>query len=283
MPAVCRVVDSILVLYALWFSDCKTIGMQYMRLACSAIKTLLRPTIKQNSNIVSGAVHRYSASIPSSAYSRTQASPSGASSPCGHTQRGRTPSYRQSASQGWSRHVFHGAAEPREPGTSSSPDGWKTVQGRTKAERLDLSSTARPLPAVCALVPGEEANLPLTVSEATHHLRPDHHNKGKYFSKGEVGTDFADTHALKTLCAVHKLSWYKTKRAVQEKGAHELSVGGLNSPRRVAVPVLVKDGRPCLGKPDGLPPLGMLPPYHQAMHHQPSVTGNGPQPNGCWW
>lgn len=74
---------------------------------------------------------------------------------------------------------------------------------------------------------------------------------------------------------------YKTKRAVQEKGAHEMSVGGLNSPRRVAVPVLVKDGRPCLGKPDGLPPLSMLPPYHQAMHHQPS--GHGPQPNGCWW
>ncbi|CAK1543126.1 unnamed protein product [Leptosia nina] len=73
---------------------------------------------------------------------------------------------------------------------------------------------------------------------------------------------------------------YKTKRAVQEKGAHDLNVGGLNSPRRVAVPVLVKDGRPCLGKPDGLPPLGMsLPPY-QPMH-QP--TGHPPQPNGCWW
>ncbi|XP_072949210.1 uncharacterized protein [Epargyreus clarus] len=78
---------------------------------------------------------------------------------------------------------------------------------------------------------------------------------------------------------------YKTKRAVQEqKGAHDLNVGGLNSPRRVAVPVLVKDGRPCLGKPDGLPPLGMsLPPY-QPMHHQPPVTGpHGPQPGGCWW
>lgn len=76
---------------------------------------------------------------------------------------------------------------------------------------------------------------------------------------------------------------YKTKRAVQEKGAHDLNVGGLNSPRRVAVPVLVKDGRPCLGKPDGLPPLGMsLPPY-QPMHHQPSVAGHASQPGGCWW
>ncbi|XP_022114626.2 homeobox protein Nkx-2.2a [Pieris rapae] len=75
---------------------------------------------------------------------------------------------------------------------------------------------------------------------------------------------------------------YKTKRAVQEKGAHDLNVGGLNSPRRVAVPVLVKDGRPCLSKPDGLPPLGMsLPPY-QPMHHQPP-TGHPHQPSGCWW
>ncbi|XP_041981488.1 homeobox protein Nkx-2.2-like [Aricia agestis] len=74
---------------------------------------------------------------------------------------------------------------------------------------------------------------------------------------------------------------YKTKRAVQEKGVHDLNVGGLNSPRRVAVPVLVKDGRPCLGKPDGLPPLGLsLPPY-QPMHHQPPVPGH--QPSGCWW
>ncbi|XP_052750730.1 homeobox protein Nkx-2.2 isoform X1 [Galleria mellonella] len=76
---------------------------------------------------------------------------------------------------------------------------------------------------------------------------------------------------------------YKTKRAVQEKGAHDLNVGGLNSPRRVAVPVLVKDGRPCIGKPDGLPPLGMsLPPY-QPMHHQPPVSAHAPQSSGCWW
>lgn len=75
---------------------------------------------------------------------------------------------------------------------------------------------------------------------------------------------------------------YKTKRAVQEKGAHELSHGGLNSPRRVAVPVLVKDGRPCLGKPDGLPPLGMALPPYQPLHHQPPA-GHAPQPGGCWW
>ncbi|XP_068629898.1 homeobox protein Nkx-2.2-like isoform X1 [Battus philenor] len=75
---------------------------------------------------------------------------------------------------------------------------------------------------------------------------------------------------------------YKTKRAVQEKGAHDLNVGSLNSPRRVAVPVLVKDGRPCIGKPDGLPPLGMALPPYQPIHHQPPV-GHGSQPSGCWW
>lgn len=76
---------------------------------------------------------------------------------------------------------------------------------------------------------------------------------------------------------------YKTKRAVQEKGAHDLNIGGLNSPRRVAVPVLVKDGRPCISKPDGLPPMGMgLPPY-QPMHSQHPVSTHGPQPTGCWW
>lgn len=74
---------------------------------------------------------------------------------------------------------------------------------------------------------------------------------------------------------------YKTKRAVQEKGTHDLGVGGLTSPRRVAVPVLVKDGRPCMGKPDGLPPLGMSLGY-QPMHHQPPVSSHGPQPS-CWW
>lgn len=39
---------------------------------------------------------------------------------------------------------------------------------------------------------------------------------------------------------------YKTKRAQQEKGMQvESSQSGLTSPRRVAVPVLVRDGKPC--------------------------------------
>lgn len=75
---------------------------------------------------------------------------------------------------------------------------------------------------------------------------------------------------------------YKTKRAVQEKGAHELGVGSLTSPRRVAVPVLVKDGRPCMGKPElGLSMPMSLPPYQSGLHHQPSVTGSAPQ--RAWW
>lgn len=72
---------------------------------------------------------------------------------------------------------------------------------------------------------------------------------------------------------------YKTKRAVQEKGAHEMGVGGLTSPRRVAVPVLVKDGRPCMGKTEMS--LGMpmsLPQYQSVLHHQQSANA----PRG-WW
>jgi homeobox protein Nkx-2.2 len=46
---------------------------------------------------------------------------------------------------------------------------------------------------------------------------------------------------------------YKTKRAAHEKGMdhhqhhQSFTVANLSSPRRVAVPVLVRDGKPCLG------------------------------------
>ncbi|GBP23485.1 Homeobox protein Nkx-2.2a [Eumeta japonica] len=77
---------------------------------------------------------------------------------------------------------------------------------------------------------------------------------------------------------------YKTKRAVQEKGAHELGAGGLASPRRVAVPVLVKDGRPCVAKPE-LPPMGMpvLPPYQPLPHAPTHAAAPHPHPPRCWW
>jgi hypothetical protein len=45
---------------------------------------------------------------------------------------------------------------------------------------------------------------------------------------------------------------YKTKRAAHEKGSmehHHQQMTGIPSPRRVAVPVLVRDGKPCLSNP----------------------------------
>lgn len=65
---------------------------------------------------------------------------------------------------------------------------------------------------------------------------------------------------------------YKTKRAHQEKGMQEQ--GSLSSPRRVAVPVLVRDGRPCAGArgPGDMAPL-LLPPCQPGMPPQPR----------CWW
>ncbi|XP_050300036.1 homeobox protein zampogna-like isoform X2 [Anthonomus grandis grandis] len=69
---------------------------------------------------------------------------------------------------------------------------------------------------------------------------------------------------------------YKTKRALSEKGMHDQqNSNALPSPRRVAVPVLVRDGKPCLGggpKPQDnlqIPPghLGPLMGAHVPHHH----------------
>ncbi|KAK5643490.1 hypothetical protein RI129_007335 [Pyrocoelia pectoralis] len=50
---------------------------------------------------------------------------------------------------------------------------------------------------------------------------------------------------------------YKTKRAAHEKGLHDQQVNGtMASPRRVAVPVLVRDGKPCLSGANGPVPPG---------------------------
>lgn len=61
---------------------------------------------------------------------------------------------------------------------------------------------------------------------------------------------------------------YKTKRAQHERGVHEAqqSAAALQSPRRVAVPVLVRDGKPCLGG-GGKPETGGYPPG-PVPHHQ---------------
>lgn len=80
---------------------------------------------------------------------------------------------------------------------------------------------------------------------------------------------------------------YKTKRAAHEKGSIDHaghSSNGLQSPRRVAVPVLVRDGKPCLGgtkHPSDL--LSSLPPgqfnIHSANFQHALMMGN----HARWW
>ncbi|CAH1965520.1 unnamed protein product [Acanthoscelides obtectus] len=72
---------------------------------------------------------------------------------------------------------------------------------------------------------------------------------------------------------------YKTKRAQHEKGIQDQQNNPMPSPRRVAVPVLVRDGKPCLGgsagpKPENAavpgPPMMMGPhPSHPFLYGQP--------------
>jgi len=70
---------------------------------------------------------------------------------------------------------------------------------------------------------------------------------------------------------------YKLKRARQEKGLADINP--LPSPRRVAVPVLVKDGIPCQRTPVNSSSL-MKPQDHLQMHHQPPMNGMGMAMNG---
>lgn len=87
---------------------------------------------------------------------------------------------------------------------------------------------------------------------------------------------------------------YKTKRAQHEKGMHDQQSAGpghMPSPRRVAVPVLVRDGKPCLsgGAGPGGPTkdhlqLHQLPPHSN--HHlvMPSHYGHPLMPGQPrWW
>lgn len=90
---------------------------------------------------------------------------------------------------------------------------------------------------------------------------------------------------------------YKTKRAHSEKGSYEhqshQQQGPMPSPRRVAVPVLVRDGKPCIngGKQDGVsssapgapPPHMVLPP---GVYPHPSLIPphhHNQQAGRCWW
>ncbi|KAF0763025.1 homeobox protein vnd-like isoform X2 [Aphis craccivora] len=74
---------------------------------------------------------------------------------------------------------------------------------------------------------------------------------------------------------------YKTKRAQQEKGMHvdhhaAAAANALSSPRRVAVPVLVRDGKPCTNQQPGVGGKAeqmVLPSYsHPLMHGQTPRT-----------
>ncbi|CAH1371409.1 hypothetical protein MTP99_012890 [Tenebrio molitor] len=76
---------------------------------------------------------------------------------------------------------------------------------------------------------------------------------------------------------------YKTKRAQHEKGMHDQQNNNpLPSPRRVAVPVLVRDGKPCLsGGPKHTDPSGLQVPGGPMM-----MGGHGPLMYGqprVWW
>ncbi|KAG5892386.1 hypothetical protein JTB14_035999 [Gonioctena quinquepunctata] len=73
---------------------------------------------------------------------------------------------------------------------------------------------------------------------------------------------------------------YKTKRAQHEKGMHDQQNNPMPSPRRVAVPVLVRDGKPCLSggqKPENMPLPGSMimgtHPSHHLLYGQPRT----------WW
>lgn len=84
---------------------------------------------------------------------------------------------------------------------------------------------------------------------------------------------------------------YKTKRAQTEKGVYDPQhhqSSSLSSPRRVAVPVLVRDGKPCLNgaKPQdvGLGAPGtahmVLPPNP---YQHPSLISHHQQAGRGWW
>ncbi|CAG9861589.1 unnamed protein product [Phyllotreta striolata] len=73
---------------------------------------------------------------------------------------------------------------------------------------------------------------------------------------------------------------YKTKRAQHEKGMHDQQNNPMPSPRRVAVPVLVRDGKPCLSgsqKPENINLASSM------MMGNPGAHLLYGQPRGVWW
>ncbi|KAI4463640.1 homeobox protein nkx [Holotrichia oblita] len=77
-------------------------------------------------------------------------------------------------------------------------------------------------------------------------------------------------------------NWYKTKRAMHEKGMHDQqNNSSAPSPRRVAVPVLVRDGKPCLSGNGSKPTESLqIPGSHMMM---PAYTHQIMQAHRGWW
>lgn len=79
---------------------------------------------------------------------------------------------------------------------------------------------------------------------------------------------------------------YKTKRAQSEKGSYEHQmhhVNGMSSPRRVAVPVLVRDGKPCKSHDMmSAPGSGHLVIPNGTYQH-PSLLNRPPHHAQGWW
>ncbi|KAI4463641.1 homeobox protein nkx [Holotrichia oblita] len=75
---------------------------------------------------------------------------------------------------------------------------------------------------------------------------------------------------------------YKTKRAMHEKGMHDQqNNSSAPSPRRVAVPVLVRDGKPCLSGNGSKPTESLqIPGSHMMM---PAYTHQIMQAHRGWW
>lgn len=79
---------------------------------------------------------------------------------------------------------------------------------------------------------------------------------------------------------------YKTKRAQSEKGVYDPQHhqgGHLSSPRRVAVPVLVRDGKPCLGKPHDALTMAAVQQAHMVLPPNPYQHPLVHAQRGWWW
>nr|CAD7429212.1 unnamed protein product [Timema monikensis] len=193
--------------------------------------------------------------------------------------------------------LFHWLHVPGAGQQQVSPDSTSTVSPPSLHVREDLHpltatthavySALSPLTLVLATHAVYSALSPLTLVLATHAV---YSALSRYLSAPER----EHLASIIRLTPTQVKIWfqnhrYKTKRAQQEKGLqHDQGPGPgpLPSPRRVAVPVLVRDGKPCLGGSkgssdqqgvSGQPGHLIMPSYsHPLMHpHGQSIPSNG--------